>query len=190
MVQDSSRHLLSLISDIIDVSKIEAGKIDIFREVFDITKSINEVKNSLQLFADKKKIDLIANLPKELYVYADIKRTKQILYNLINNAIKFTNKGTIEVFAEKTKNKVYISVKDTGVGITRTDLQKLFMPFSQVTSGEIQKQEGTGLGLFLSQKLVELNGGKMWAEGEFGKGSTFIFTLQIKEIGETTWKKF
>ncbi len=183
MVKNSARHLLALINDIIDVSKIEAGKIEVAFEEFDISNLLQEVKDSFELFAKDKGLNLILKMPKNLLIVSDKRRVKQVIINLVSNAVKFTDKGEIEIKAARKDGMIEISVRDTGIGIRKEDQDKLFKPFSQIYIKNRTKQEGTGLGLYLSKKIVELLGGNIRVESEFEKGSTFIFTLPQKHKG-------
>ncbi len=182
MVKISADHLLELITDVIDVSKIEADKIELFIEDFDLFDLIHEVKNSLTVLADRKGLKLILKLPESLLIRSDRRRVKQIIVNLVSNAIKFTEKGKIDIKVEKKNGKAYISVADTGIGIKKEDMKKLFKQFSRIHNTSEQIVEGTGLGLYLSQKMVSLLKGRIRAESQYGKGSVFILTLPLKYV--------
>ena len=187
-VLESSRHLLSLINDILDISKIEAGKLEINPTYVTLT---NIVENSLNMIREKAikhaihlNIDM-KNAPET--VFADHRKLKQILYNLFSNAIKFTpSGGKISITVEKhpvngeEKEAVKITVSDTGVGISPMNIVRIFNPFEQAENSSRRRYQGTGLGLSLTKRLVELHGGLIWAEspGE-GKGSLFSFTLPL-----------
>ena len=180
IVKNSSNHLLSMITDIIDLNKIEAGKIEVLIKETDIAKTIDEV---LATFADKirkKGLALKKNIPKKLIISTDEKRFKQILINLLDNAVKFTVEGSIKVYCRVKGEEIEISVKDTGPGIREEGIEELFRPFAQVDYEFKVKYGGPGIGLYLSKRIVELLGGKIWAESEFGKGSRFTFVLPIK----------
>jgi len=206
MVKSSSQHLLSLITDIIDLSKIEAGKIDLSLEAFDLSELVYEVLSSFQLMAERKALSLSDEIPHNLTLVSDKRRIRQVLVNLVGNSMKFTEKGFVRVAVRKIQNSkfkvqslqavnselrnlnseldgalVEISVADTGLGIKQEDMGKLFKSFSQVTTAEAPKHEGTGLGLYLSKKLINLLGGELGVESEFGKGSVFSFTLPMKQ---------
>jgi signal transduction histidine kinase/ActR/RegA family two-component response regulator len=179
-VTEAGTHLLSLINDILDLSKIEAGRIDLRRERCRLSDLTAAVLKTVSPIAAKKGVVLEADVPQELpALEVDATRTKQILFNLLSNAIKFTPKaGHIALQARAIDGVVTISVKDTGVGIKAEDLPRLFQAFEQLEAGRT-KQEGTGLGLALTKRLVELHGGEMHVESELGKGSRFFFTLPI-----------
>ena len=177
-VKNSANHLLALINDIIDVSKIEAGNVELFIEEFDLSSLLQEVKDSLTVAADKKGLKMPLNMPEKLVIKSDERRVKQIIVNLVGNAVKFTDKGKIDVKVEKKDKMVEVSVRDTGIGMREEDLDGLFKAFSQIHVG--RTEEGTGLGLYLSKKIADLLGGDISAESEFGKGSKFTFTLPLK----------
>lgn len=179
MVKNSANHLLALINDIIDVSKIEAGKVELAIEEFDLSTLMQEVKDSFAVAIAEKGLKTSLEVPKELLIKSDERRVKQIIVNLVSNAVKFTEKGEIEIRAAKKDERVEVSVRDTGIGMRKEDIDKLFKAFSRIlTEGELK--EGTGLGLYLSKKIANLLGGEIKAESEFGKGSEFTFTVPLK----------
>ena len=179
LVKNSAYHLLALINDVIDVSKIETGKVELVIEEFNLTDLMQEVKDSFKVAADEKDLKLSLEMPERLIIKSDKRRTKQILVNFISNAIKFTERGEIEIKVIKKDKMVEISVRDTGIGIKKEDMGKLFKTFSRIaTKGRIV--EGTGLGLYLSRKIADLLGGQIKAESEFEKGSVFTLTLPLK----------
>ena len=182
----SGENLLGVINDILDFSKIESGKMDIEQEDFNLRSCIEEV---MDLFAQKsarQKIDLVYDIDFSLplQIISDSLRLKQVLINLINNAIKFTEKGEVFLKVSLLKNLhdnellIEFSVKDTGIGIPANKLEELFKPFSQVDSSTTRKYGGTGLGLVISERIVKLMGGEIWVESKIGEGSTFHFTIQ------------
>jgi PAS domain S-box-containing protein len=202
IVKESARHLLALINDIIDLNKIEAGVAELSLEGFDLPTLVLEVKDSLEINAAPKALRFSTTLPESLPIISDRRRIRQILVNLMGNAVKFTEEGTIHLSAKKVPPSVLgaqsqkgitaspdtpksgkrgdfleISVADTGRGILEKDLDRLFKPFSQITSKDQPKQIGTGLGLYLSQKIAHLLGGEIQVESGAGKGS--VFTLRI-----------
>jgi signal transduction histidine kinase len=181
-VQTSGKHLLSLINDLLDLAKIESGKIELGQELLNCREVLHEIVSSVQPIAESKGISLsIDAAPGELMVQTDRGALHQILLNLTNNAIKFTEKGAVRLQLRKEAldrhSLVEFSVIDTGVGIRPEDQGKLFEAFSQVNSPSNGRCEGTGLGLHLSRKLAELLSGQITFESEFGKGSTFRLTL-------------
>jgi signal transduction histidine kinase len=175
----SGGHLLKLINDVLDLSKIEAGKMELNVEKFSISSSVSEVKTLLTPLASKKSIQILSTVDQELTnIKADRTKFKQILYNLMDNAIKFTPEGgNVIVDARIGEDGAKITIKDTGVGISEKEAKKVFQPFTQLENSEFGKQEGTGLGLSLVKKFVEMHAGRIWVESEFGKGSKFIFTI-------------
>lgn len=180
MVKNSAKHLLALINDIIDVSKIEAGKIEPIIANFNLSGIMHEVKESFKIAAAEKGIELTLEIPESLVIKSDERRAKQVLMNLVSNAVKFTERGDIEIRLEKKDRSVEISVRDTGIGIKQEDMDKLFKPFSQIFVKGMPKQEGTGLGLYISKKIAGLLNCEISAASEFGKGSKFVFSLPLK----------
>ncbi|MGZ3810455.1 MAG: two-component regulator propeller domain-containing protein [Mucilaginibacter sp.] len=180
--------LMNVINDILDFSKIESGKMDIEEEDFDLRQSIEEIMDMFSQKAAEQRLDLIYqidfNLPR--FVIGDSLRLKQVIINLINNAIKFTSKGEvfIKVFLSQAASngelEIGFSVKDTGIGIPEDKLSSLFRAFTQVDSSTTRKYGGSGLGLIISERLVKLMGGNVWVESRLGEGSTFNFTIQAK----------
>ena len=177
---DSSTRLLILINDILDLSRIEAGKIEISNNVFDFENLLNNINKTYSILASKKRLDFktiyVSNIPKHLV--GDEYRIEQILKNLINNAIKFTESGKVELYISmNTNNELLFEINDTGIGIPHDKIEGLFSKFYQVDSSYTKKYAGAGLGLAISKELVELMEGKLWVESEVGKGSSFYFTL-------------
>jgi two-component system, cell cycle sensor histidine kinase and response regulator CckA len=178
MVQDSARHLLALINDVIDISKIEADKIEASISEFYLADVITEVKNTYGPTAREQGLDLVIENLGPIMVTSDQRRIKQIIMNLVSNAIKFTDKGRIDVTVEQKGTFVYIAVRDTGIGIGKEDLDQLFLPFGRIAvPGRIT--EGTGLGLYLSRKLARFLGGEIKVTSEPGQGSLFTFSFPI-----------
>jgi len=179
----SGKHLLNLINDILDLSKVEAGKMEVIYEDFLILDAINEVKTLVVSIALKNKIILNIVVDEKLsIIQADIRKFKQILFNLISNAIKFSPQGsTVTIDAKRVDDHIRIEVIDTGIGISEEDQKKLFKSFVQIDSSNSRQFTGTGLGLALVKQFVEMHGGKVWIESEHDKGSTFIFTMPIKK---------
>jgi PAS domain S-box-containing protein len=183
-VQASGRHLLSLINDLLDLAKIEAGKVELALQTIDCKQLVENLVATLQPLAQAKDLECRTNVPEaEVMFRTDERALSQILINLVNNAIKFTTRGRVQVALSKLtdngRDTLQIAVEDTGIGIRVEDQLKLFAAFSRVTAKGGGAPEGTGLGLHLSQKLAELLGGKIELRSEYGKGSTF--TLSIPE---------
>jgi signal transduction histidine kinase len=178
-ISKSGKHLLNLINDILDISKVEAGKMDLDKELFSVSLMFNDVRELLSPMAKAKGINLkFETEPGDLQTDADIRKIKQIMYNLISNALKFTNpEGTIETKARKYDTGIQVSVHDNGIGIPEEKLEAIFNPFSQVSSSMSRDSRGTGLGLTLTKRFVELHGGSIRVKSEPDNGTTFIFTL-------------
>jgi signal transduction histidine kinase len=174
----SGRHLLSLINDILDLSKIEAGRMDLHLEEFDVAVAIDNALVLVRERATRKGLSLDWKTGGEMQtIRADQRKFKQVLLNLLSNALKFTPEGgKIALRATMHNGQVEVAVSDTGVGIAKEDHQAVFEEFRQVGDA-LKRREGTGLGLALSRKFVELHGGRMWLESEPGRGSIFSFTL-------------
>ena len=177
----SGRHLLSLINEILDLSKVEAGRMELEVAPFDLPLAIDNARTFVRERATKHGITLEVDVDERLgEIVGDERKIKQILLNLLSNAVKFTPEGgRIGINARQTDGAVEISVSDTGIGIAPDDQARIFEEFRQVGSDYAHKGEGTGLGLTLAKKFVELHGGKIWVESEVGKGSKFTFTLPI-----------
>ena len=180
-ILSSGRHLLSLINEILDLSKVEAGRMELELAAFDLPLAIDNARTFVRERATRHGIALDVTVDKRLgEIVGDERKIKQILLNLLSNAVKFTPEGgRIGIEARQADGVVEISVSDTGVGIAPEDQPKIFEEFRQVGSDYAHKTEGTGLGLTLAKKFVELHGGKIWVESEVGKGSKFTFTLPI-----------
>ncbi len=180
-ILESGRHLLSLINDILDLSKIEAGRMELELADFDLSQAIQNALTLVRERALRRGIALQHAIDDRVAdIRADERKLKQVLLNLLSNAIKFTPEGgRIEVRAAPADGTVEVSVTDTGVGIAPGDQDAVFEEFRQVGATD-KKAEGTGLGLTLSRKFVELHGGKIWVQSEVGHGSTFSFTLPVR----------
>jgi PAS domain S-box-containing protein len=178
-ILNGGKHLLELINDILDLSKVEAGKMELNCELFSIYDAIEEVKALAVPLAVKKNIEFDTKIESGLEdINIDRTKIKQILYNLASNAIKFTeDKGYVGITAQRIDNMLVVSVIDTGRGISMKDLGKLFQPFKQLNPYMTREHEGTGLGLVLVKKYVEMHGGNVRVESEVGKGSIFTFTI-------------
>jgi len=183
MVRTSSNHLLELINDVLDLSKIEAGQLQVAHEPVDLKAAALKVTESLRPLAQKKGLALHCEVPGALgLLVSDRRRVEQILTNLMGNAIKFTEKGEVTLRVAPAGQDMRIDVTDTGIGIDRADLERLFQPFFQIDTGLTRKYGGTGLGLSICKRLTELLGGRIWAESAPGQGSTFTFLLPRTEV--------
>ena len=184
IINRSGEHLLTLINNVLDLSKIEAGRVTLNEKNFDLHRLLDDIHDMFQLKAADKDLQLLLepadNLPR--YIRADEVKLRQILINLINNALKFTSTGGICLRSQKINStKIAFEVEDTGPGIPPEDLDKLFQAFSQTESGK-QSQEGTGLGLSISQKFVEVMGGEMRVSSQVGQGTMFGFEINFSEV--------
>ncbi|MDD5432514.1 MAG: HAMP domain-containing sensor histidine kinase [Candidatus Omnitrophica bacterium] len=170
--------LARIIDNLLDIAKIESGKIVLRKELVNICALVERVVSSFKLNLIDKNLELRTNFPKkELIVYADAGRITQVVINLIGNALKFTQKGFIEVNIEEKEGVVEFSVIDSGQGIINDDLLKVFSKFQQFERSTGEGTKGTGLGLSIAKGLIEMHNGKIWAESEHGKGSKFTFSL-------------
>ena len=177
-ITESGKHLLSLINEILDLSKIEAGRMELDRADFDIATTIDSTLSLVRERAQRRNITLRCTVGDQATtIHADERKVKQVLLNLLSNALKFTPEGgAIDIRASATEDQYEVTVTDTGVGIAKEDLEAVFEEFRQVGSAS-KKIEGTGLGLAISRKFIELHGGRIWATSQLGAGSTFAFTL-------------
>lgn len=178
----SSKHLLDLINGVLDLAKIDAGKFGLVVEDISLPDAIDEILQLIKEDAKEHNIILKKKIDTEMpSIKADRRALRQILFNLLSNAVKFNNKeeGIITVSANREGDLERISVSDTGIGIREEDIPRLFQKFEQLDSGISRKYEGTGLGLAITKQLVELHGGKIMVESNYGEGSTFAFLLPI-----------
>jgi PAS domain S-box-containing protein len=182
-IQRDAGHLLELINDVLDLSKIEAGRLELHLEKFPMAAAVSEVLTSIRPLAAVKDISLDSELDGQLMLEADRLRCKEILYNLLSNAIKFTPAGgRVWVESSIVEGSVCLLVGDTGMGIAPSDQQPIFESFRQASATTKGVREGTGLGLAITKRLVELHGGRIWVESQPGKGSRFFFTLPLGEL--------
>jgi PAS domain S-box-containing protein len=186
MVQDSANHLLSLINDVLDLSKIEAGQLTVAAEAFDLRDAIHKVVGAVTPLARQKDLPIsVLIAPSVGAIISDRRRVEQILLNLLNNAIKFTLTGQVKLTCEADSHWISTRVKDTGIGIAPQDADKLFRAFQQIETGLTRRFEGTGLGLSICKRLVELLGGEIHARSAgLGQGATFTFTLPTGGNGD------
>lgn len=182
MVQKSARHLLSLINDILDISKIESGQLKLDYSSFDLKTTIEKCVSVVYPTANKKNIELLVEYTKIIdFIFCDQRRLEQIILNLLSNSVKFTDKGHIKIHCKKENANCVISVIDTGIGMNHDELVKLFKPFSQLDTGLSRKYEGTGLGLSICKKLIELLNGSISVESVKDKGSVFTISFPYYE---------
>ena len=176
----SGNNLLTIISDIMDISKLEAGEIHIHKSQLNVQKFVEGVKDQFSFQAIAKKLELKLSPPdtdEETVLITDAGRLRQVFNNLINNALKFTEGGSVEIGYHAYYKLVEFYVRDTGIGIPAQYHKKIFDRFRQVEDAKTRSYGGNGLGLAITKNLVELMGGKMWVESELGKGSVFYFTI-------------
>jgi len=182
IIQTSSRHLLSLINDVLDISKIEAGQLELRLSDVNLQATLEKVIGLVSLQAEEKELDLkLEMMTRNVFIKVDQRRFEQVLLNLLSNAIKFTDKGSVTLISEKKENTLRITVKDSGIGIPEDKLDALFMPFQQIDTGLNRKYEGTGLGLSISQKLIRLMGGDITLESKINQGSSFHICLPLDQ---------
>ena len=190
-VYNSSQSLLGIINDILDFSKIEAGKMSIEYIDFDLEEVVDNVMNMVTVKAEEKELELVCRIDKDvpLWVKGDPVRISQIITNLLSNAVKFTDKGEIVLSIDKKTEDdrgmmVQFSIEDTGIGLTKEQIGKLFQSFAQADASTTRKYGGTGLGLAICKKLAELMGGEIWVESDYGKGSRFSFSVRFEKTDE------
>jgi signal transduction histidine kinase len=179
-LEAQGKHLLGLINDVLDLSKIEAGQLVLELSDYSIQDIAQAVRSTLEPLATDKKlafeVEMVAELPPGR---GDGRRLTQVLINLVGNAIKFTDAGEVAIKAEANNGSFYVSVRDTGPGISAADQAKLFQEFQQADNTITRKKGGTGLGLAISKRIIEMHGGRIWVESQPGQGSTFTFTLPV-----------
>jgi signal transduction histidine kinase len=180
-LEKSGRHLLALINDVLDLSKIEAGQLTLSLNDYSVKDIVQTVVTGMESLAADKKLTLRSNLPPELPLgRGDERRITQVFLNLIGNAIKFTDVGEITVRVTTSNGAFVVAVADTGPGIAPEDQEKIFQEFQQGDNSSTRKKGGTGLGLSIAKHIVEMHGGRIWVESSPGKGSTFWFTLPVR----------
>ncbi|HEX2994066.1 MAG TPA: ATP-binding protein [Anaerolineales bacterium] len=185
LIQKNGQHLLHLINDVLDMSKIEAGRMNLSPENFKVVEVLEEVTSITSTLASEKNLALFIDEDSdpEIGIYADRTRLRQVMINLVNNSIKFTENGKISLKVASLEGaRILITVKDTGIGIPPDKLEVIFQEFTQVDSSTTRKVGGTGLGLPISRRLIEMHGGRVWAEstGVNGEGSTFFVEMPIE----------
>ncbi|MEW6265645.1 MAG: ATP-binding protein [Thermodesulfobacteriota bacterium] len=181
MVRKSARHLLELINDVLDISKIEAGQLELSLESFNFKESVEKVMGLIAPIAEKKGLAMTTSIDEAIgEIKTDRRRLEQVLLNFLSNAVKFTDQGSVQVESRLEDGRVVTRVIDTGIGIKPEDMAALFKAFSQIETGLARRYEGTGLGLNICRKLIELMGGTVRAESDGpGRGSTFVFDLPV-----------
>src|SRR5438105_6646535 len=180
-LESNGRHLLGLINDVLDLSKIEAGQLLLELSDYTVQDITQTVRSTLEpLAADKKlafKLELAPELPAG---HGDGRRLTQVLINLVGNAIKFTDAGEVAIKANANNGSFHVSVRDTGPGISAADQTRLFQEFQQADNAITKKKGGTGLGLAISKRIIEMHGGRIWIDSTIGQGSTFSFTVPVR----------
>lgn len=185
MAKGSAHHLLQLINDVLDISKIEAGELVVSFSPFNFSSLLKKVISSIQPLADKKDLEIQAYISAGVQeIISDSRRVEQIFINLLTNAIKFTIDGSVTVKSERINNAIVTKITDTGIGIDEKDIDKLFKPFSQIDTGTTRMHEGTGLGLSITKRLLDKLGGDIRVESKIGVGSTFTVKLPISNEKE------
>jgi len=184
-IQLNGRHLLRLINDVLDLSKIEAGRMELALGDYSVREIVDIVHVSLRSLAAEKGLDFVVSVPDNLAVaYGDNGRLTQCLMNLAGNAIKFTREGRVEIGVELVGDDLVFHVSDTGIGIPEAELENVFTEFRQIDAAVTREYGGTGLGLSITKRFVEMHGGRIWVESEFGKGCTFFFSVPLRVKGE------
>jgi len=180
-VEQNGRHLLSLINDVLDLSKIEAGQLTLSLNDYSMKDVVHTVVTAVESLAAEKNLELKVIVSPEVdYGKGDEQRISQVLMNLVGNAIKFTEKGKVEVEATASNGTFVVSVSDTGPGLSEADQQRIFEEFRQVDASSRRRKGGTGLGLAIARRIVKMHGGRIWVESTLGEGSTFFFTLPVR----------
>ena len=187
-IQQSGKHLLRVINDVLDLSKIEAGRMQLVLGEYAVADTVAAVRASLASLAMEKGLEFVTSVPEDLpLAYGDSKRIVQCLTNLAGNALKFTQKGRVEIGAESVNGELRFRVSDTGIGIPRERIGGLFAEFQQADATIARDFGGTGLGLSITKRFVEMHGGRVWAESEVGRGSTFFFAIPLRaEAGRSS----
>ena len=184
-VQSNGRHLLGLINDVLDLSKIEAGQLTLSLVDYSMKEVVHGVFSAVESLAAAKQLALKVELPPDLPpAHGDERRITQVLLNLVGNAIKFTDKGEVAITVAAEDGTFTLAVRDTGPGIAADQQAKIFEEFQQADSSSTREKGGTGLGLAIAKRIVEMHGGRIWVDSAVGKGSTFFFTLpaQVERV--------
>jgi signal transduction histidine kinase len=180
-LEKNGRHLLSLINDVLDLSKIEAGRLTLSLNDYSMTELVQNVYAAVESLAAEKNLTLKMHLSADLPLgKGDDQRLTQVLLNLVGNAIKFTENGEISITTKTEGGSFLVSVSDTGSGISEENLKTVFKEFHQIDGSSTKQKGGTGLGLSIAKKIIEMHCGKIWATSEVGKGSKFYFSIPIR----------
>jgi signal transduction histidine kinase len=186
-IQNSGKHLLRLINNVLDLSKIEAGRMDLSPTDYAVQDLVERVRASLHPLAAEKGLELVASAPADIPLgYGDAGRITQCVMNLAGNALKFTRAGRVAISVELQDDLLVYRVTDTGIGIAPDKLDTVFAEFRQGDATVASEFGGTGLGLSISKKFVEMHGGRIWVESELGRGSTFSFSIPLRLAGGQT----
>jgi len=182
-IESNGRHLLTIINEILDISRIEAGRMPLQISTFKVPELVAEVKSELEPIILRSKLTITVDVPKELRpISTDRQKVKQILLNLLSNALKFTHHGGVTISARRIQKEraVTLSVSDTGIGIAPVDQERIFEDFRQLDNSPTRAYGGTGLGLSICRRLAQMIGGRLEVQSDRGRGSTFTLTLPIK----------
>ena len=180
-LEKNGRHLLGLINNILDLSKIEAGQLILSLSEYSMGEVVQTVFTNVEALAAEKELDLKAMVPTDLTTgKGDEQRITQVLLNLLGNAIKFTEEGEVSVEVIVSNDTFLVSVSDTGPGLSEAAQKRIFKEFQQADSSSTREKDGTGLGLSIAKRIIEIHGGHIWVESTLGKGSTFRFKLPIR----------
>jgi signal transduction histidine kinase len=180
-IDRSGKHLLGLINDVLDLSKIEAGQLELGLTEYSLKEVVHAVVTQIEALAAEKGLILQVTVAPDLPAgRGDERRLAQVLLNLVGNAIKFTEVGSVRVVAYREGDAFVVSVADTGPGVAEADRQRIFEEFQQADSSTTRKKGGTGLGLSIAKRIVELHGGKLWVDSAVGRGSTFSFRVPVR----------
>jgi signal transduction histidine kinase len=180
-IQTNGKHLLRLINDVLDLSKIEAGRMELVLAEYSVQDVVETVRSSLQSLALEKGLEFVAAAEDDIpLAFGDGRRITQCLTNLVGNAVKFSKRGRVAVWVEQQGDNLVYRVSDTGIGIPKEELENIFAEFQQVDTAITREYSGTGLGLNITKKFVEMHGGQIWVESELGQGSTFSFSIPLR----------
>jgi len=172
--------LARLINDVLDFQQLDANKMKFDMQVNDINEVVKDINETMSSVANGKELRLVIKLDETLPpIKFDSDKILQVLTNLVNNAVKYAKKGTITIATSKSENTIHVSVEDTGPGIKKQDIPKLFIKFGQLATGKERETGSTGLGLVISKEIIEKHNGKIWVESEYGRGAAFHFILPI-----------